>query len=114
MHNTIPNKAFSASLYLILVFIFFFALLGEKTEPIVTNGQIVPLPSPIQRPLGQPAKNNSNGVITNSSGTDCSPTAEFLTSSLIEGKNVVKVKIIDKCAIIRAELRYVQNRQIVT
>ena len=42
------------------------------------------------------------------------PTAKFLTNSLIEGKNVVKVKIIDKCWILHGELRYVQNRQIVT
>ena len=112
--NTIAKNAFSASLYIILVFIFFFAVLGEKTQPIVTNAQIVPLPSPIQRPLGQPAKNTSNDIITNASRLDCSPTAKFLTNSLIEGKNVVKVKIIDKCWILRGELKYVQNRQIVT
>ena len=112
--KTIANNAFSASLYFILVFIFFYALLGEKAQPTVTNAQIVPLPSPIPRPLGQPAKNTGNDIITNASRQDCSSTAEFLTHSLIEGKNVVKVKIIDKCGIRRGELKYVQNQQIVT
>jgi hypothetical protein len=75
------------------------------------NAQLIPIPPPsleaktthsTLEPIQ--AKNDSNG----------SPIIEFLTTSLIEGKNVLKVKIADKSDLRYAEIKYVQNGNVVT
>jgi len=110
----VANPTFSVLLCFILTIMLFSEILGEKTQIIETQAQIVPLPPATQQPIGQAAKINSSAVITNGSRVASPPVVEFLTNSLIEGKNVVKLKITDKSALLYAELRYVQNGQIVT
>ena len=112
--NLLSNPAFLVLLCFILTIMFFFEILGEKTQIIETNAQIIPLPPSIQQPLAQPAKNTSNTSLINGSRVASSPVVEFVTNSLLEGKNVVKLKITDKSPLLYAELRYVQNGQIVT
>lgn len=112
--NPLVNTLFSVLFFFILTMMFFSGILGEKTQIIETNAQMVPLPPSTQLSMGQPAKNTSNPSVINGNRTASSPVVEFLTNSLVEGKNVVKLKITDKSALLYAELRYVQNGQIVT
>jgi hypothetical protein len=101
-----------ALLCLVLIFMLFFVLV-EKTLLIEASAQIVPLPPSTQQPIGQVATNNNyNDTGSNSVGSP--PVIEFLTNSLKEAKDVVKVKITDRFPIRYVELRYVQNGQIIT
>lgn len=74
------------------------------------DAQITPIPPPAQQPKATPLhlepsqlKNDTN-----------SPTLEVLTTSLIEGGNVFRVKITDEAPITTAQVTFVQNGQLVT
>jgi hypothetical protein len=86
----------------------------EKIKIIHANAQLVPLPPPAHQLPSQPTKADNNNNIVNGSSQTAPPVIEFLTNSLMEGKNVVKVKISDKSHLIYAGLKYVRNGQVTT
>ena len=74
------------------------------------DAQFTPIPPPAQQPKPAPLhlepsqfKNDTN-----------SPILEVLTTSLIEGGNVFRVKITDEAPITTAQITFVQNGQLVT
>jgi hypothetical protein len=71
------------------------------------NAQLVPIPPATQGP-------NATHLEPSQSKNDSPPVIEFLTNSLIEGKNVVKVKITDKSDLKYADIKFVQNGNVVT
>jgi hypothetical protein len=116
MSSVGPNKVICNDWLALLCFVSVFTLFYvsvEKTLLVEVSAQIVPLPPSSQQSIGQVATNNNyNNTGPNRVGS--SPVIEFLTNSLKEGKDVVKVKITDRFPIRYVELRYVQNGQIIT
>jgi hypothetical protein len=96
----------------IFLFLYFLIRFSMSENQQQANAQLIPLPPPNLEPKtthsplepGHQAKNDSNS----------SPIIEFLTTSLIEGKNVLKVKITDKSDLRYTEVKYVQNGNVVT
>ena len=76
-----------------------------------TKAQLIPIPPPVQQPKSTPLDLEPSQA---KNDTTISPTIEVLTTSLLEGGNVFRVKITDKSAIINAEITFVQNGQLVT
>jgi hypothetical protein len=95
-----------------ILFLCLFIIFSVSESQKQVNAQLIPLPPPS---LGPKATNShlKPGQTENNNNTS-SPLIEFLTTSLIEGKNVLEVKITDKSDIKRAETEYVRNRNLVT
>jgi hypothetical protein len=86
---------------------------GDESNVIQASAQLVPIPPPGNQLPSQVTKSNNSGI-TNDSSYTAAPRIVFLTNSLIEGKNVVKIKISDNYHLIYAGLKYVRNGQVTT
>jgi hypothetical protein len=74
------------------------------------KAQLIPVPPPVQQP--KPTQADLGAVQVNNSTS--SPTIQVLTTSLLEGGNVFRVKITDRFDLRSTQITYVQNGQIVT
>jgi hypothetical protein len=95
-----------------LLFFFIGFLMSENRQ--LANAQLIPIPPSIQGPTTTQFHLVPSHAKNDSSSSYPPPIIEFLTNSLIEGKNVVKVKITDHFDLKYAEIKYVQNGQVVT
>jgi hypothetical protein len=91
----------------LLCFLIGFSVLKNEQQ---TNGQITPIPPPVQQPTSTPLHLDPSQFKNDTS----SPIVEVLTTSLIDGGNVFKVRITDKSPINRAQITFIQNGQPVT
>jgi hypothetical protein len=98
---------------LIILFLCIFIRFSISESQKQANAQLIPLPPPS---LGPKATNSplKPSQTENNNNNTSPPLIEFLTTSLIEGKNVLEVKITDKSDIKYAETEYVRNRNVVT
>jgi hypothetical protein len=74
------------------------------------DGQITPIPPPAQQPKATPLQLGPSQIKNDTNA----PTIEVLTTSLLEGGNVFRVKITDEAPITTAQITFVQNGQLVT
>jgi hypothetical protein len=105
------SKRFNRNNVVIFLFLCFFIRLSMSENQQQVNAQTIPLPPPIIEPKATPSHLEPSQA---KNDTSSSPIIEFLTNSLIEGKNVLKIKIIDKSDLKYAEIRYVHNGNVVT
>lgn len=107
------SKWFKRNTLVILLFLCLFIRfsISEKQQHQQANGQIIPVPPPSSGPKAPSSPLQSSQA---KNGNSSPPLIEFLTNSLIEGKNVVKVKITDKSDLSYAEVKFVQNGNVVT
>ncbi|MDQ6866085.1 MAG: hypothetical protein M3044_19945 [Thermoproteota archaeon] len=105
----ILNLSKSNKFFIVLLLCFFigYSISGNEQQ---ADAQITPIPPPAQQPKPTPLhlepsqfKNDTN-----------SPILEVLTTSMIEGGNVFRVKITDEAPITTAQITFVQNGQLVT
>jgi hypothetical protein len=97
---------------ILLLFLYLFVRFCIPENQQQANAQLIPLPPPSPSPKTsasplQPSQAKNDNISS-------PPLIELLTTSLIEGKNVLKVKITDKSGIRYAEIKYVQNGNVVT
>ncbi len=102
--DTVSSKILVISLLLLIGY-----LILETGQ--TAYSQIVPLPPPAQQPL---PSNQSNSVPNQLNNGTSLPVIEVGNTSLVEGANVFKVKILDESPITSAWITYVQNGQLVT
>jgi hypothetical protein len=98
----------SSSIFLI---IFFFIMFSMSKNLRQANAQMIPLPTP--SPASKTIDSKLDLIQDRNHGTG-SPIIEFLTTSLLEGTSVLKVKITDKTDLSYAEMSYVKNGNVVT
>lgn len=107
MRSSILSRSNKLLIFSVLCF-----FVGFSTSVNVqhTDAQITPIPPPAQQPKPTPLHLEPNQFKNDTN----SPTLEVLTTSLIEGGNVFRVKITDEAPITTAQITYVQNGQLVT
>lgn len=74
------------------------------------NSQAFPIPPPAQPPASAPPQSEQIQFKNDTSP----PKVEVLTTSLLEGGNVFKVRITDESPINIAQITFVQNGQVIT
>jgi hypothetical protein len=94
-------------IFSLLCFLIGFSVLKNEQQ---TNAQVTPIPPPVQQPAPTPLHLDPSQLKNDTS----SPIVEVLTTSLIEGESVFKVKITDKSPINIAQITFIQNGQAVT
>lgn len=106
------SNRFNRNNLVIFLFLYFLIRFSMSENQQQANAQLIPLPPPSLEPKTTHSPLEPNHQATNDSIS--SPIIEFLTTSLIDGKNVLKVKITDKSDLRYAEIKYVQNGNVVT
>jgi hypothetical protein len=94
-------------IFSLLCFLIGFSALKNEQQ---TNAQVTPIPPPVQQPAPTALHLDPSQLKNDTS----SPIVEVLTTSLIEGESVFKVKITDKFPINIAQITFIQNGQAVT
>jgi hypothetical protein len=94
-------------IFSLLCFLIGFSVFKNEQQ---SNAQVTPIPPPVQQPTPTPLHLDPSQFKNDTS----SPIVEVLTTSLIEGGNVFKVKITDKSPINIAQITFIQKGQPVT
>jgi hypothetical protein len=105
------SKRFKRNCFVIFLFLCLFIGFSMSESQQQANAQLIPLPPPSTGP--NPTQSHLEPTQARHDNIS-SPLIEFLTTSLTEGKNVLKVKITDKSDLRYAAITYVQNGNIVT
>jgi hypothetical protein len=103
------NRSRRNKFVIFLLFCFFIGFSISENEQLA-KAQLVPLSLPAQ----QARTTHPNFEPTQLNNSTSSAVIQVLTTFLIEGRNVFKVKITDKLDIMKAEIVYIRNGQPVT
>ena len=110
-------KRYNRKTFAIFLFLCFFIRISMSENQQQVDAQVTPLPAPPipAQNIGPkaPISHSEPSQAKNGTGSS-SPIIKFLTTSLTEGKNVLKAKITDKSDLKYAEIRYVHNGDVVT
>lgn len=104
------SNRFRSNKFVIFSLLFFLIGFSISENQQQANSQIVPIPPPVQQPKSTPLNLEPSQAKNDTS----SPTIEVVTTSLIEGGNVFRVKITDEAPVTYAQITFVQNGQLVT
>jgi hypothetical protein len=104
------SNRFTRNKFVIISLLCFFIGFSISENEQQAKAQLVPIPLPVQQPKTTHPDFEPNQL----NNTTSSAMIQVLTTSLIEGRNVFRVKITDKSDIMRAEIMYIRNGQPLT
>jgi hypothetical protein len=104
------TNCFRRNKFIIFLLLCFFIGFSISENEQQAKAQLVPISLPIQ----QPTTTHPNFEPTQLNNSTGSAVVQVLSTALIEGRNVFKVKITDKSDIMKAEIVYIRNGQPVT